>query len=302
MSALRSIAAAFGMFSILPIPRVEWNKNSLRWVLCAFPLVGTAVGLLCWGWTELCACLDLPTILCGAGLTLIPVLSTGGIHLDGYADTWDALASCASPEKKREILADPHLGAFAVIHLCGWFIADFALWTALLRYEAVLVILSFTLSRSLSGLAVATFPLAKNTGLAHTFAKASDRKHTRRFLTGLSILLCIGLCFQGWQGAAIVAAALSVFLYYRRMSQKQFGGLSGDLAGWFLQTAELWMLGAMVLVQYVEELLCFLSLVPCLRESGSTYEMPLACPGMSWPHRRYGRWNVWRHRLLIWRL
>lgn len=255
MSVLRSIAAAFGMFTVLPAPRVEWNRNSLRWVLCAFPLAGTAVGLLCWGWAELCACLDLPAILRGAGLTLIPVLSTGGIHLDGYADTWDALASCAPSEKKQEILADPHLGAFAVIHLCGWFIAGFALWTAMLRYKAVPVILVFTLSRSLSGLAAVTFPLAKNTGLAHAFVEVSHKKHTRWFLTGLSILLCIGLCFQGWQGAAMTAAALGVFLYYRRMAQEQFNGLSGDLAGWFLQTAELWMLGTMVLTQYVEEFL-----------------------------------------------
>lgn len=254
MSILRSIAAAFGMFSSLPVPRVEWNRRSLRWVLCALPLVGMFVGLLCWGWTELCAYLDLPAILRGAGLTLIPVLSTGGIHLDGYADTWDALASYAPPEKKQEILEDPHLGAFAVIHLCGWFIADFVLWTAMLRYEAVPVILVFTLSRSLSGLAVAAFPLAKDMGLAYTFAEASDKKHTCQFLTGLSILLCVGLCFRGWQGVAMAVAALGVFLYYRRMSQKQFDGLSGDLAGWFLQTVELWMLGAMVLVQYVEEL------------------------------------------------
>lgn len=255
MSVFRSIAAAFAMFSALPVPRVEWDRNSLRWVLCAFPLVGTVVGLLGWGWAELCSWLDFPAVLRGAGLTLIPVLSTGGIHLDGYADTWDALVSCASPEKKREILADPHLGAFAVIHLCGWFVTDFALWTALRRYEAVPVILAFTLSRSLSGLAVAAFPLAKDTGLAHTFAEASDKKRTRWFLTGLSILLCIRLCFQSWQGAAIAATALGVFLYYRRISQKQFNGLSGDLAGWFLQTAELGMLGAMVLTQFVEELL-----------------------------------------------
>lgn len=53
----------------------------------------------------------------------------------------------------------------------------------------------------------------------------------------------------------MTAAALGVFLYYRRMAQEQFNGLSGDLAGWFLQTAELWMLGTMVLTQYVEEFL-----------------------------------------------
>jgi len=254
MSVLRSIAAAFSMFSALPVPRVGWERDSLRWMLCAFPLVGAVIGLLCWGWIAACAFLGFPVILKGAGLTLIPVLTTGGVHLDGCADTWDALASCAPPEKKREILADPHMGAFAAIRLCSWFLTDLALWTALLRYETMAVILAFCLSRSLSGLAVASFPLAKDTGLAHTFAQVADKHRVRMFLTALTVLLCAGLCLQGWAGAAMAAAALGVFAYYRSMAQKQFGGLSGDLAGWFLQTAELWMLGALVLTQYAEEL------------------------------------------------
>lgn len=255
MSVLQSIFAAFAMFSAFPVPKVEWNRENLRWMLCAFPLVGAAIGLLCWGWAALGAYLGFPALLRGAGLTLIPVLSTGGVHLDGYADTWDALASHAPPEKKQEILADPRLGAFAAIHLCIWFLADFALWAALPRYEGVPVLLAFCLSRSLSGLAIAAFPLAKDTGLAHTFAQAADKRAVRRFLIVLSALLTVGLCLWGWKGAAMAAAALGTFVYYRRMARTQFGGLSGDLAGWFLQTAELWMLGALVLGQYVEEIL-----------------------------------------------
>ena len=240
------------MFSAFPVPKVEWNRENLRWMLCVFPLVGAVIGLLCWGWAALGTYLGFPALLRGAGLTLIPVLATGGVHLDGYADTWDALASCAPPDKKREILADPRIGAFAAIHLCGWFLADFALWTALFRYEAVPVLLIFCLSRSLSGLAIAVFPLAKGTGLAYTFAQAADKQSARRFLTGLSALLCLGLFLCGWQGAGMAAAALGAFVCYRRMARTQFGGLSGDLAGWFLQTAELWMLGTLVLGQYVE--------------------------------------------------
>jgi len=254
MSFLRAVSAAFSMFSALPVPRAGWDRDSLRWMLCAFPLVGAAVGLLCWAWAALCVLLGLPAILKGAGLTLIPVWTTGGVHLDGCADTWDALASCAPPERKREILTDPHMGAFAAIRLCTWFLADFALWTALPRYEAAPVLLSFCLSRSLSGLAVASFPLAKDTGLVHTFAQAADRRAVRVVLTALSVLLTLAFCLCGWPGRAMAAAAVGVFVYYRSMAQKQFGGLSGDLAGWFLQTAELWMLGAMVLTQYAEGL------------------------------------------------
>ena len=53
----------------------------------------------------------------------------------------------------------------------------------------------------------------------------------------------------------MAAAALLVFLWYRPMAVRQFGGLSGDLAGWFLQTAELWMLAALFTVEMLEEML-----------------------------------------------
>ena len=48
------------------------------------------------------------------GLAII-LLVTGGIHMDGYMDTMDALHSYGSREKKLEILKDSHIGAFAVI-------------------------------------------------------------------------------------------------------------------------------------------------------------------------------------------
>ena len=45
MNALRSIAMAFAMFSRIPMPRIEWKKENMRYMLCALPLVGAALGL-----------------------------------------------------------------------------------------------------------------------------------------------------------------------------------------------------------------------------------------------------------------
>ena len=253
MNILKSVLVAFAMFSALPVPQVEWDRDSLRWALCAFPLVGVPIALLCRVWLGLCAAAGLPPLLRGALLCLIPVLVTGGIHLDGYADTCDALASHGSVEKKQEILRDPHIGAFAVIRLCMYFIASLALWTALpaLRLSALLGL--FGLSRSLSGLALVRFPLREGSGLARGFAEAAD---SRRVRTGL--LVEAGafalLLLLGGQAFSLLAAGL-VFLYYRRLCVRSFGGLSGDLAGWFLQTAELWMLAAMVLTEVGRNLL-----------------------------------------------
>ena len=253
MILLETVAVAFSMFSALPVPHVVWNEKNMRYALCAFPLVGVAAGLACWLWAALCQWLALPAIPQGAGLCLVPILVTGGIHLDGYADTCDARASHADMVRKQEILKDSHLGAFAAIKLCCYFVACWALWAALPRYNGAATLLGLCLSRSLSALAVASFPLAKNTGLAHTFATGADKKRVQLAMTVLAVVLTVGLCLTG--GFLMAAAAWCMFIRYRLMAIREFGGLSGDLAGWFVQMAELWMLAALVLTQYVEGLL-----------------------------------------------
>ena len=90
---LETILVAFAMFSAIPLPRVDWNGRNMRYALCAFPLVGAVCGGLWWGWAWVCGWLGAPELLRGAGFCLIPALVTGGIHLDGYCDTVDALAS-----------------------------------------------------------------------------------------------------------------------------------------------------------------------------------------------------------------
>ena len=247
MRPLRAAAAAFSMFSRIPMPAIPWDRETLRYVLCAFPLVGAAVGLACWGWWAVCGLFSVPPLLRAGGLCALPVLLTGGIHLDGFCDTWDALSSHAPPERKQEILKDPDIGAFAAIRLCLYFVLTFALWAVLPAFSPWVILPGFCLSRALSGLAVAVFPLARDTGLAHTFAEAADRKRTARFLGLLSagLILVMSLAEPGAWGCLPAAASLLVFAYYRRMAEREFGGLSGDLAGWFLQTAELWILAAL---------------------------------------------------------
>ena len=250
MIVFQTIAVAFGMFSALPVPRFEWDSRNMRYALCAFPLVGLACGGLWCLCGAACGALGLPGPVQDAAFCLVPVAVTGGIHLDGYADTADALASYGSREKKLEILKDPHCGAFAVIRLCCYFVVYFALASCIVftLRTGLLWTLALMLERSLSGLAVAAFPLAKDTGLAHTFATAADRQRVRRALTVLSVLLCGALAALG--GGVLAAVALAAFGRYYAVAQKQFGGITGDLAGWFLQKAELWMLAALAASQW----------------------------------------------------
>ncbi len=256
MIVIQTIAVAFGMFSAVPMPQPVWNKRNMRYMLCAFPLVGALIGLLELLWCGAADLLHLSDLLRGAGCCLLPILVTGGIHLDGYADTSDALSSYGDQEKKQKILDDPHCGAFAVIRLLVYGFASFALSTAIHTEPTVLLgwALSFVLSRALSGFAVAAFPMAKDTGLAHTFASSADKRRVRLVLLAMVVVLSVGMVLASrWHGIAMLAAGFAALRRYHRVAMRQFGGISGDLAGWFLQKAELWMLAALIAVQTITE-------------------------------------------------
>ena len=251
MKVLRSIALAFSMFSRLPAPRVDWDAENMRCMICALPLVGVPIGLSLWLWTWLMGVLDCGPFLPAAGLTLLPVLITGGIHLDGFGDTLDALASRAEGERKREILKDPRAGTFAVIGLAAYLLLYFALCAELPPGSSSLPLLGLIhiLSRIWCALAVVCFPASSAEGLLSTLKAPLGKRGAALFLFGLLALCTAANLLVDWRAAAaMLAAALGCALYVLVMSQRQFGGMSGDLAGFMLQLCELTMLAALVLV------------------------------------------------------
>ena len=249
MSVLSSIAVAFSMYSRIPMPRVEWTERTMRYALAAFPLVGVVQGALCLAWGLVAQAASLPAAIAAAGLVVIPLAVNGGIHLDGFADTTDALASHAPRERKLEILKDSSIGAFAAIGLGCFFVVSFALLESFpLEWRALACLMpAFALSRALSGLALVFWPSARPGGTADTFSRNAGRTATRATLAAEAVLCAVALvCLAGALGAAVLAGALAVWGAYRIMALRNFGGLTGDLAGWFVQVSELVMTAVLV--------------------------------------------------------
>jgi len=233
------------MFSKLPMPQIEWNERNMRYMLCAFPLVGAVTGALVCLWTWVCTLIGAGAVLFAAGLAVIPIAVTGGIHLDGFCDTADALASNAPPERKREILKDPHSGAFAVISVCAYVLAYFAIATEIeMSLQAVLLMaLAHVLSRVMSGLCAICYPASGSKGLLDTFRGSAAKKRAAIVLFIEYAVVAAAMIWLGdFAGFGMIIAGLAVMLWLRIMSARQFGGMSGDLSGWFLQMAELAML------------------------------------------------------------
>ena len=247
-----SMMIAFSMYSRIPVPQVQWTKERMKYAMCFFPLIGAVIGLL-----EYCAILLLRNLgfpfLEQILPVVIPVVVTGGIHMDGLLDVIDAKSSHGETEKKLEILKDPHTGAFAIIGCGIYFLLYLAFFMEMRPAMIPAFCITFVITRALSGLSVVTFPMAKKSGLAAAF---SDGAHKRVVGTVMALYLIISL-FAVWlvigapAALGVFSISSAVFLYYYHVSKREFGGITGDLAGYFLQVLELALVMGLAILSHM---------------------------------------------------
>ncbi len=231
---------AFSMYSRIPMPQIEWTEGNMRYCICFFPLIGLVIAVLMNAWDALAKFLHFGLLFRTSVLAVLPVLISGGIHLDGLLDTADALSSHKSREEKLKILSDSHAGAFAVIVCVSYFVLTFGIYSEATKADLQVIGLGFVFSRAFSGLGLVCLPKAKDTGLLRMFSDAAANRKVAAVMAGYLILTALSMILlEPVKGLAAVLMAVLSFLWYRRMACKNFGGITGDLAGCFVQVCEL---------------------------------------------------------------
>ncbi len=253
MNPLKTAAIAFSTYSAIPMPNFNWQEREFGYVLCAFPLVGAVIGAAYYGWSALSAYLSLsPTLFAAVGVYL-PILITGGIHLDGFCDVSDALASHQSRERKLEILQDSHIGAFAAIKCTVYLLLKFALLCQLEFRFAAMVSIGFVLSRALSALLALLLPKARKTGMLFAYT-GSYNNHPAIIITcAFAVITSAVMVISAPLSASIALLFCAAWcLIYIRQTARNFGGITGDTAGYFLQICEILIITAAVLGSIIE--------------------------------------------------
>lgn len=242
MKWINSFLIAFSMYSRIPVPQPDFENSSMDYVMCFFPFVGTVIGAVAFFLRTAGGYAGISPIFLAALLTALPLWISGGIHMDGYMDTKDALASCKDKEQKLAILKDSHTGAFAVIGCSLYLVLCLGAWCGIRQGAGLFCVCAgYMISRTLSALSVLFFPKAKKQGSYVTmFAGQASRKISAAVLFVLLLLEGVFLvCFGKWRGILTAVLAAGVYAWYYHMSKKQFGGITGDLAGYFVQLCEL---------------------------------------------------------------
>ncbi len=240
MKLLKAMIISFSIYSKIPVPQFEWKEEDMEYMMCFFPWTGGVIGTLFYGWACLCQKYTVGNLCYALIAAAIPLIVSGGFHVDGYMDTMDAFHSYQSRERKLEILKDSHIGAFAAIMLVLYYMIDIAAISELHTKKAVFAVAAvFFLSRCLSGIAVVTLQSAKKEGMLYTFATGSQKMRVKTALY-LQLVLCVGimLAVAGWYGAIAALVSGFCFIWFKKKSYQELGGITGDTAGWFVTVCE----------------------------------------------------------------
>lgn len=248
MQLRHAFLIAFSTYSRIPVPQADWSEENRRYALCFFPLIGLVIGPALWAWLAACDALGAGAMLRGVVGAAIPIVLTGGIHMDGFMDTCDALGSHQSRERKLEILKDSRVGAFAVMGCALYLMACAALMGELRAQDGVMAAAAFVCSRAMSAAASVTMKGVRPGGMLAGFAGTARR---RVVLISSAVYMIVSaavwIVCGGWKALLLIAAAVGCAAWYRRMAYREFGGATGDLAGWFLQVTELALLAVIAM-------------------------------------------------------
>ena len=231
-----AFAMCQSMFCSIPFPCNIWEENARDKMLLFLPIVGLEIGAIWAVLAWLCNVLNLPVLVKGLILSVYPYLVTGFIHLDGYMDVTDAVKSYRSLERRREILKDSHVGAFAVIGIVLLLLAQFA-FMASAKEIADFRILVFVpaVSRCCSALAVTALKPMTTSQYAD---QMKPRSHIVVLLSMTALFMTAGFLFFGRYGFVLLGCLVGYGVALRK-AYKSLEGMNGDISGYALSIAEL---------------------------------------------------------------
>lgn len=231
---LRSLAVAFGFLTRLPVGPGQVSPVELARSLTYFPAVGAALGaLLIAAHAALGAVLSPGPV--AVSVVALSALVTGGLHLDGVADVFDALGGGRGDrDRMLRILRDSRIGAHGAAALALVVVAK-VLAVAALDGRAWPLYAAPIAARWAAAVLIVRFPHARPDGLGAPFHRHAGRAQ----LAGATLVALAGLAGLGPRALGPALAALAAALAVAVPLHRRLGGLTGDVHGAAIETAEL---------------------------------------------------------------
>lgn len=247
---LYGMMIAMSFFTRIPLEKYfPYDEEKYKSGLSLFPLTGLIIGSL------LTAVYWVASLLMGHGtaaafITVTAyVLITGGIHLDGLADSADGLFSARDSDRILEIMKDSRTGANGVIALILQISAYFVLLSEIQEYGAgqiSLAVLLFPVAGKAAGYAAASISkTARPGGMGEVFTSGAALSTSIIYYSAMYIVFA---CFYGFAAFVPIGLSLAAAMTARKISLDRIGGLTGDVLGMIIEISQTgYLLGLLVL-------------------------------------------------------
>lgn len=232
---MKGFFAALGFLTIIPVGVCVGGGDSLQKSFRWFPVVGLAIGVglavAHYGLTMV-----LPPAPVAALIAVFMSAVSGGLHIDGLADTADGLLSGAPRERVVEIMKDSRSGAMAVFAVASVLIIKTAALFSLKEDYAVAAILLTPLAGRIAIYnAMVSVPyVSSSSGLGHAFGVGGLRDK----VASVAILLAAGFIGAGIAGILWAVSLYAVWGIFSSWLVKRIGGMTGDNYGALCEITE----------------------------------------------------------------
>ncbi len=241
---------ALQFLTIAPV-KISGTVESSRFggSVAYFPVVGFFLGCLLICADGLLSAFFLNQLLVNVVLVILLMILTGGLHIDGLADTFDALLSGKKREEMLEIMRDSRIGAMGVVAIVSVVLLKLALLSSLgSDGKGPSLILMCVLGRYSFAWNLKFFPYAREEGKAKIFFEGMNNKI---FFMATLISLIFSVAFGGARGAVIFLMTAAFVVVAGRFIAGKIGGMTGDTLGAVGELTEVFTLFAILILSRV---------------------------------------------------
>lgn len=249
---MRSFLLALQFLTIIPVKMKDVEEKKIPGALIYFPLIGLLLGLVLAGMDKLLFILNFEQFIINTILVVLLIVLTGGLHLDGLSDTFDAFLSRKNKEEMLKILRDSHIGVMGVLSLISIILLKIAFLSSInISSKIISLLLMCILSRWSLVFVMFLFPYAREEGKAKVFIQGINFKI---FISSTLIALACTIAIWKIKGLFVfIIIAMSSYMIGKFINNK-IGGMTGDTIGATSEVAEIIVLFSALILQ---KPLCF---------------------------------------------
>lgn len=247
---MKGLCLLFSFMTRIPMPNVKFNSEELGKSMKYFPVVGLVIGITLYLVARGIAFVtgsSFPFLL-SVFVLLLEVLMTGGLHLDGLADTFDGMFSYRSKQKILEIMKDSRLGTNGALALVFYFLLKWSIFAELFynlgKNDFAIFLVTMPIVARLGSVIHCTyFPYARGTGMGKTFVDNTKVKDLWISIAVTATMLAF-LWSTCKEFSMVIALSISTIIlaacqfFFGKVVNHRIGGITGDTLGAVVELSE----------------------------------------------------------------